>query len=111
MIFSPLVSNNINYAVIIFPRLKNYFYFRTTILWCIELLLSSTLRKGNRNIQVEVGWDGCDNYGVAAVPGIAAAVHTAQLNFKHGRCPTAASVATAGAVLAKLNALFRENLF
>jgi len=39
---------------------------------------------------------------VAAVPGIAAAVHTAQLYFKHGRCPMAASVETAGAVLAKL---------
>jgi len=45
---------------------------------------------------------GCGDYGVAAVPGIAAAVRTAQLYFKHGRCPTAASVATAGAVIAKL---------
>jgi len=39
---------------------------------------------------------------VAAVPGIAAAVRTAQLYFKHGRCPTAAAAAAAVAVPAKL---------
>jgi len=49
---------------------------------------------------------------VAVIPGIVAAVRTAQLYFKHGRCPMAALVAAAEAERSsKVNVLFRENLF
>jgi hypothetical protein len=60
------------------------------------------LRKDNEIYKRRSAGFDCGDYGVAAVPGIAAAVRTAQLYFNNGRCPTAALVAAAGAVIVKL---------